>query len=189
MRGSCSESAAELDLSRRVQTVSQIERADRAGARVREVGEPPVAAHPLLAPRSLVRLLDAERAARERFAGQFQHPIALGPLRLVEELRVDLGGEHLLRAAHVADAAERVVVDVQARAPGRDTCGGGDHPIAVRQALAALGGLGAAGGPAHPGRVYSRRVSGRRVSSSQYTVIWSPVLDRYAGMVSRRLVV
>src|SRR3954451_2102141 len=149
MRGSCSESALEGDLSSGVESLSQIERAHAGRARVREVGEALVAAEPLLARRALVRLLDAEGAARQRLAGQFQRPVALRALRLVEELGVDLGREDLLRAAHVPDAVERVVVEVQARALRRHARGGGDHPIAVRQALAAFGGLGAAGGPAH----------------------------------------
>src|SRR3954451_2927452 len=155
MRGSCPESAAGGDLSCRVQTVSEIERADALEGRVGEIGEALVAAHPLLALGPLVRLLDRERAAGERLTGDFQRPVAPAPLGLLEEPRVDLGREHLLRAAHVAVAAERVVVDVQARALRRQARGGGDHPIAVRQALAALGGLGAAGDPAHPPRVYA----------------------------------
>ena len=46
----------------------------RAG--VREVGEAPVAAHPLLARRPFVRLLDREGAARQRLARQLQRPVA-----------------------------------------------------------------------------------------------------------------
>src|SRR5689334_2576047 len=155
MRGSCPESAAELDLSCCLETLSEIERPYGPRARVGEVGEALVAAHPPLARRPLVRLLDAERAARLWLTRQFEHAVALPALGLDEELGVDLGRGHLLRAAHVADAARRVVVDVQAGALRRDAGRVRDHPIAVRQALAALGGLGAADGPAHPPRVYA----------------------------------
>src|SRR4051812_8583885 len=112
MPGSCPESATEADLSRCVETVSEIERADRARGRVREVGEAPVAADPLLALGALVGLLDAEGAAGKRFARQLEHAVALPALGLLEQLRVDLGREDLLRAAHVVDAAHRVVVGV-----------------------------------------------------------------------------
>src|SRR4051812_19987671 len=103
MRGSCSESAAGADLSRLLETVSEIERADARGPRVGEVGEAPVAAHPLLAPGSFVRLLDRERAAGERLARELEGPVALAALGLLEQPGVDLGREHLLRAAHVPD--------------------------------------------------------------------------------------
>src|SRR4051794_10411018 len=101
MRGSCPESAAEADLSPCLQAGSQIERADAARGRVGEVSEPTIAAHPLLAPGPLVGLLDAERAARQRLARELEYAVALAALGLLEELRVDLRGEHLLRAAHV----------------------------------------------------------------------------------------
>src|SRR4051794_29014379 len=90
MRGSCRRSAPEADLSRCVETLSEIERADGAGRRVGEVGEAPVAAHPLLTPGALVGLLDAEGAARQRLTRQLEHAEALGPLGLLEERDVDL---------------------------------------------------------------------------------------------------
>src|SRR4051794_29749006 len=99
MRGSCSESAAGGDLSRLVKTVSEIERADARRPRVGEVGEALVAAHPLLARGPFVRLLDGERAARERLARELERPVALAALGLLEQPGVDLGREHLLRAA------------------------------------------------------------------------------------------
>src|SRR4051812_17311369 len=115
MRGSCRQSAPEADLSRRVEAVSQIERADRVRGGVREVEEAPVAAHPVLALRPLVRLLDCERAAGERLARQLQAAEAPAPLCLLEQLDVHLGREYGVRAAHVAVAAPLVVVEVQRR--------------------------------------------------------------------------
>src|SRR3954468_3058008 len=149
MRGSCPGSAAEADLSCCVETLSEIERADRAVGRVREIPEALVAAEPLLALGPLVGLLDRPGAARERLAGELERPVALSALGLLEEPDVDIGGEHLVRAAHVARLGQRVLVGVQRRALRGHARRGRDHPIAVRQALAALGGLGAAGGPAH----------------------------------------
>src|SRR5262245_1073820 len=131
MRGSCPQSAAEGELSLCGQTVAQIEGADAGRTGVREVREAPVAAHPLLARGALVGLLDREGAARERLAGQLQRPVATPALGLLEELEVDLRGKHRLRAAHVAAAAQRVVVEVQRRALRLHTRGGRDHAIAV----------------------------------------------------------
>src|SRR4051812_25900428 len=119
MRGSCRRSAAEADLSPRVEALSEIERADRAGGRVREVREAPVAAHPLLALGPLVGLLDAERAARQRLARELEHPVAAAALGLLEQLDVDLRGKYALRAAHVADAAQGIVIGVERRAARR----------------------------------------------------------------------
>src|SRR3954447_10259808 len=149
MRGSCPGSAAEADLSCCVETLSEIERADRAVGRVREIPEALVAAEPLLALGPLVGLLDRPGAARERLAGELERAVALAALGLLEEPDVDIGGEPLVRAAHVARLGQRVLVGVQRRALSGHARRGRDHPIAVRQALAALGGLGAAGGPAH----------------------------------------
>src|SRR3954468_2178625 len=120
MRGSCPRSAAEGELSLCGQTVAQVERAVAAGGRVGEVGEAPVAADPLLALGALVGLLDRERAARERLARKLERAVAAAALGLLEEPDVDLRGEHGLRAAHVARAAQRVVVVVQRRALGGD---------------------------------------------------------------------
>src|SRR4051812_9886610 len=170
MRGSCPRSAAEADLSRCVETLSEIERADRAVGGVREIPEALVAADPLLALGPLMGLLDRPGAAGERLAGELERPVALTALGLLEEPDVDVGGEHLVRAAHVARLGQRVLVGVQRRAlRGHARCGC-DHPIAVRQALAALGGLGAAGGPAH------RRASvpGSSTSTSRQGVINTP---------------
>src|SRR3954451_20867117 len=91
MRGSCPRSAPEADLSRRVEPLSEIERAHRTGARVREVGEAPVAAHPLVALGPLVRLLDAEGAAGERLTRELDRPVAAAALGLLEHRHVDLG--------------------------------------------------------------------------------------------------
>src|SRR4051794_22759807 len=149
MRGSCPRSAAEADLSRRLEPLSEIERANRAVGGVREVPEALVAAHPLLALGALVGLLDRPGAAGERLARKLERAVASAALGLFEELDVDVGGEDLVRAAHVARLAQWVLVGVERRALGRHAGRGRDHPIAVGQALAALGGLGAAGGPAH----------------------------------------
>src|SRR4051812_14917312 len=102
MRGSCPRSAAEADLSRRFETLSEIEREDRAVGRVGEVPEALVAAHPLLALGALVGLLDRPRAAGERLARELERAVALAALGVLEELDVDVGGEHVVRAAHVA---------------------------------------------------------------------------------------
>src|SRR5688500_16792964 len=135
MLGSCRGSALEGDLSRSLQTVSEVERLYGPWSRFREVGEAPVAAVEL---RALVRLLDRERAARQRLTRQLQAAVALSALRLLEQLHVDLGCEHLVRAAHVSPLRERVVVRVQARATRLDAARRSDHAIAVRQALATL---------------------------------------------------
>src|SRR3954453_6493949 len=104
MRGSCRGSAPEADLSRCSQTVSEIERANGTGAGVGEVGEAAVTAVKL---RALVRLLDREGPARERFSRQLEHAVPPSPFGFLEQRDVDLGAEHRVRAAHVAVAAER----------------------------------------------------------------------------------
>src|SRR3954466_6104931 len=110
MRGSCSQSAAEADLSRCAEPVSEVERPQAAGGGVGEVREAPVRAAERLAGGALVRSLDPERAAREGLAGQLERAVAAAALGLLEQRDVDLGREHLVRAAHVAAAADRIVV-------------------------------------------------------------------------------
>src|ERR1700755_2281594 len=106
MRGSCSGSARELDLSWPTQTLAQIERAQAVGGAVVEVREPSVHAHELLALRTLMCAFDSEHAAGQRLAGELEGAVAAGLLGLLEQLHVDLGGEHLVGAAHVARARE-----------------------------------------------------------------------------------
>src|SRR3954454_9053439 len=156
MRGSCSGSPREGDLSLAAQAVAKVERLEPAGTGVREVREPSIHAVELLAARPLVRALDREPAVCQRLAGELERPEALRLLGLLEERDVDLGGEHLVRAAHVAGPAQRVVVRVQRGALLLRACRGSDHAVAVRQALAALGGLGTTNGPAHR-REFTRR--------------------------------
>src|SRR5215208_2153958 len=67
MRGSCPSGTPERDLSQRV---PQVEGADRVAGGVGPVEEAPVDAAERVAAGALDRLLDAERAARERLAGQ-----------------------------------------------------------------------------------------------------------------------
>src|SRR4051794_12178290 len=102
MRGSCPESAPELDLSCCLESGAQIERAHGADSGVREIAEAPVAADPLFTRGSLVRLLDRPGAARKRLAGELERPVAPAALGRGEELDVDLGREDRVRAAHVA---------------------------------------------------------------------------------------
>src|SRR4051794_8417755 len=116
------------------------------GTGFREVREAPVAAVELWA---LVRLLDAEGAARQRFARQLQGAVAAPAFSLLEQRDVDLGREHVVRAAHVARAAERIVVGVQRGTARLHTTRRCDHPIAVGEALTTLGRLRPTGCPAH----------------------------------------
>src|SRR4051794_13408723 len=112
MRGSCSESASEGDLSRCAQPRAQVERAYAARRRVGEVREAAVEAVELVSGGALVRLLDGERALRQRLARELERPVPTPALGLLEQGHVDLGGEHLVRAAHVAVAAEGIVIGV-----------------------------------------------------------------------------
>src|SRR5262245_15331111 len=144
MRGSCSGSAPELDLSRAAQPVAQVERAQAVEGAVREVREPSVDAVELLTGGPLVGLLDAELALLQRLARELEDAVPAAALGLLEQGDIDLGREHLVRAAHVAGAAERVVVRVEGGALLPHAGGGLDHTVAVRQALAALRDLGAA---------------------------------------------
>src|ERR1044072_8206685 len=110
--------------------MSEVERRYGIWTALGEVREAPVAAEEL---RALVRLLERERPAGPGFARQLQAPVAAAALALLEQRDVDLGREHVMRAAHVAPAAQRVVVGVQ-RGTARLHAGRGrDHPIAVRE--------------------------------------------------------
>src|SRR4051812_31034167 len=113
MRGSCSGSAPELDLSRPAQPVAQVESAQAVGSRVGKVREPSIHAMELLARGPLMRAFDLELAARGGLAGQLNDAVPAPALGLVEQRDVDLGREHLVRTAHVARPAERVVIEVE----------------------------------------------------------------------------
>src|SRR6185503_3292882 len=74
---------------------------------------------------------------------------AAGPLRLVEELDVDLRGEDLVQAAHEAAPGERVVVVVERGTLRGDARRRPDHAIAELRAATALGDVRAADDPRH----------------------------------------
>src|SRR5689334_15460855 len=80
---------------------------------------------------------------------------------LPRQLDVDLRREHLVHAAHVAAAAERLVVAVEEGALLGDAGGGRDHPVAERRAAPALVGLGLADDARH-----RRRIMGWMVDST-----------------------
>src|SRR3954451_21924442 len=105
MRGSCPGSAPELDLSRPVQPVAQIECAHAVGSDLGKVREPSIHAYELLAAGPLVCLFDLELAARGGLARELEHAVPAPALGLLEQRDVDLGREHLVGAAHVARPA------------------------------------------------------------------------------------
>src|SRR4051794_25851641 len=121
MPGSFSASAPEADLLRRAQAFPEIEGAQRVGRAVGGVEEPPVRAVVGLAEAALDGLLDGERAAPQRLAGELDRAEAAArALGVLEQRDVDLGGEDLLQAAHEAPAGQRVLVGVEEGAAGGD---------------------------------------------------------------------
>src|SRR5690348_7106427 len=99
---------AEAKLS---EPIAQIEGADRVTPRIGPVEEARVHARLLHA---LTRLLDLERAAGEREAGEADGAEArASALGGPEQLDVDLRREDLLHAAHEAPAGQRIVVRVK----------------------------------------------------------------------------
>src|SRR4051812_25821220 len=149
MRGSSSGSPPEEALSRAAQAVTEVERLERVRRRVGEGREPSIHPVELLGLGPLMCPFGTQPAALQRLAGELEHAVAPAALGLLEPLHVDLGGEHLVRAAHVARAAQWIVIRVQRRALLLNARRGSDHAVAIREALPALGGLRTADCPAH----------------------------------------
>jgi len=124
--------------SLRSNSLPQVERAVAAGSRVGDIEEAPVDAVECGA-RSLVRALDGERAHRQRSADCLHStvtvPCALCPL---EEVDVDLSGEHLLQTAHVLRAGALVTVRVEKWTAELDAPARVDRLVAEGAALTAL---------------------------------------------------
>src|SRR5829696_4617820 len=131
--------------------VPEVEGANAVAGGIRPVEEPWV--HTAVR-EPLARLLDLELTTRGRIAGE-PHRAEAGPRALgrPEQLDVDLGGEHLVHAAHEAAAAERLVVGVEERARLGDAGGGRDHPVAEGRAAPALVGIGLADDARHRRRI------------------------------------
>src|SRR5919201_5990462 len=88
---------------------------------------------------SVVGALDGDPAGRVRHACDLHAPEALPrPLRLLEQLDVDLAAKYLMHATHVAAAARLVVVEIEVAAPGLHAARGIDDPVAEAAALPAL---------------------------------------------------
>src|SRR5215211_9464957 len=158
--------APELKLS--AAAVAQVERADPVPAGVRPVEESAVHAGLLSA---LARPLHLEPAVRRRVARE-PHRTEAGTRALgrLEQLDVDLRGEHLVHATHETAAAQRLVVAVEEGALLGDAGRGRDDPVAEGRAATALVGLGLADDARH-----RRRIMGACPRASPAVDSWSAV--------------